>query len=197
MGWIAHAVVDVALGLGLLIAGLHGHGTDYLVLDSAAGYLLAITVLTRAPGGIAKRIPRFAHRVADGVVAVAMLASPLLVWRLHVHIDVFATAMAEAVGVILLRDAIVTDHRLVGRRAGGTGVRAQAIETTASESPPPTGAADLGQVARRLGRASATVASQIPDAGRTARLAGFATGRAHRAARAGWRARKSRPTPPT
>jgi hypothetical protein len=219
MGWIVHAVVDVALGIGLLLAGVHGHGPDYLVLDVAAAYLLALTVVTNGPGGLWKVVPRLVHRILDGVMAVALMGSPLIVWASHVHVDVFATAMAVAVGVILLRDALVTDHRVVPIRAGrsGRGRTGRAarrgaegpIETTAFATPaaagssrraagdPGASAGDrstsgrgagggtvspaVGKAARKLGRVSATVQNQMPDA---ARRAGVVAGRTRRAARA-------------
>lgn len=110
MGWIAHVAVDVALGIGLIIAGLHGHGPDYLVLDAAGAYLLLATLLTDGPVRAIRLVPRFIHRVADGIVAVALVASPLLIHLAHDRLDLFATSMALAVGVIILRDALVSNH---------------------------------------------------------------------------------------
>ncbi len=115
MGWAAHTVVDAALAVGLLIAGIHGNGDNYLVLDAAGGYLALITLLTNGPVGVFRLVPRLVHRVADGAVALGLFASPFIAWKYHVHIDPFATAMAEAVGVILLRDAVVSEHRVVPR----------------------------------------------------------------------------------
>jgi hypothetical protein len=208
MGWLAHAIVDVALGIGLLIAGVHGHGDDYLVLDAAGGYLILATILTNGPGGLWKVIPRLFHRALDGAIALALFASPFIVWKFHVHVDVFATVMAEAVGVILLRDAVVSDHRLVPRRSaragagpggpggGGAGPGGTSpIETRAFESVPGGGqraGRDFDKTARKLGRVSgrvsATVADQAPYA---ARRAGVVAGRARRAARAARRAGRS------
>jgi hypothetical protein len=199
MGWVLHALVDVALGIGLLIAGVHGHGDDYLALDAAGGYLLALTLLTNGPGGLWKVIPRLVHRALDGAVAVALLVSPLILWRFHVHIDVFATAMAGAVGVILLRDAIVSDHRAVPRRligmtATATGSVTRPIETRAFETPSDSARGggrragrNVDQAARKLGKVSADLANQMPDA---ARRAGVLAGRTKRAARAARGARK-------
>ncbi len=198
MGWGLHAIVDVALGIGLLIAGVHGHGDDYLALDAAGGYLLALTVLTNGPGGLWKLIPRVAHRALDGAIALALLVSPLIVWKSHVHIDVFATSMAEAVGVILLRDAIASDHRAVPRRRvraaangaafGSAGSVAEPIEARAFDVPSESGPAagrsggrKVDRAARKLGKVSAGVANQMPDA---ARRAGVLAGRTRRAARA-------------
>lgn len=114
-GWLVHVIVDVALGIGLVIAGLHGHGAGFLVLDAAGAYLILVTLVTDGLGGVLRVLPRAAHRVLDGLVALCLLASPLLLWRLHDPVGAFATAMAEAVGVILLRDALVSDHRVVVR----------------------------------------------------------------------------------
>jgi hypothetical protein len=150
MGWVAHAVVDVALGVGLLVAGLHGHGDDYLVLDAAGGYLLVVTLVTDARVSLWRLLPRLVHRVLDGAAALALLASPLIAWRYHVGIDPFATAMAEAVGIIVLRDALVTEHR--ARRpltpAGRAPIDVSAVEAGVSAS------------ARRLGEASGRLASR-------------------------------------
>ncbi|MHB1988789.1 MAG: hypothetical protein ACYCSF_12535 [Acidimicrobiales bacterium] len=192
MGWIAHSVVDGALGIGLLIAGVHGSGADYVVLDCAGGYLLVVTLVTNGPGGLWRKIPRAVHRVLDAVVAVVLIFSPLAEWRLHVHIDLFAAAMAEAVGVILLRDAAVSDHRLAARAtllASGPLIEARAFEPGERDRSP---GRNVPGVARRLGRASAGVASQIPG---TARRAGVVAGRAKRAGRAARAARRGEGPP--
>lgn len=185
MGWLAHLVVDVALGVGLLVAGAHGTNADYFVLDAAGGYLLVVCALTAGRGRRFRRLPRPLHRLLDGLVALLLLASPAIVLAAHVHLDLFATAMAEAVGVILARDALVT-----GRRARpARGAPAAPIETRAyereAETPPPS---PPEHFARRLGRASAGAAAQVPGA---ARRAGLVAGRAGRAAkRAGESARR-------
>jgi hypothetical protein len=171
MGWIAHTVVDGALAVGLLIAGIHGNGADYLVLDAAGGYLLLATLVTDAPGGIWKAVPRLVHRIVDGAVALGLFASPFIVWKYHAHIDPFATAMAEAVGVILLRDAAVSEHRqirprLLGRAArqpghlGGGGLRrggAAPIDARAFE-------AGVHDAARRAGTVTGKVATKTAAA---------------------------------
>ncbi len=138
MGWLAHAAVDGVLALGLLVAGVHGHGADYYILDAAGAYLALAVLLTNAPGGVLKRLPRLAHRVADGLVGLALVLSPLIAWRLGVHLDPFASAIAVAVAVIVLRDAVATDHRVL-RPAGGRVIEARAVE------------AGLEQAARRAG----------------------------------------------
>lgn len=172
MGWVAHLIVDAALALGLLIAGAHGNGPDYYVLDAAGAYLILAVVATAGRGRTRRRLPRLAHRLLDGLVAVGLLGSPLLVLAAHIHLDVFATVMAEAVGVILLRDALVT------RQAPLLAGQPTAIETTAYETPAPEGASGPG-LARRLGRASASASADLPA---TARRAGRAAGRAARKA---------------
>jgi hypothetical protein len=113
MGWLLHVLVDVALATGLVIGGLHGSGTDYLVLDATGAYLVAITLLTDALGGVVRLLSRFTHRVLDALVGAALVVSPLVLWRTGTHLDGFATSMAVAVGVILLRDAAVSEHRVL------------------------------------------------------------------------------------
>ncbi|HLI43685.1 MAG TPA: hypothetical protein VKU92_04375 [Acidimicrobiales bacterium] len=150
---MAHAVVDVALGVGLLVAGLHGHGDDYLILDAAGGYLLVVTLVTDARVSLWRLLPRLVHRVLDGAVALAMVASPLIAWRYRVGIDPFATAMAEAVGIIVLRDALVTEHR--ARRPVSTTARTP-IDVAAVEAGVSASARRLGEVSGRLaGRTAA------------------------------------------
>lgn len=152
MRWLTHAIVDAALGVGLLIAGVHGSGADYLVLDAAGGYLILATVVTDGPLGLWRHLGRLPHRVLDVAVALGLIASPLIAWRAHVPLELFATAMAEAVGVIVLRDGIVTDHRDLRRRPAKDGP--QPIETTAREpgaSPAASLEAGLGEAARRAG----------------------------------------------
>lgn len=193
MGWIAHAIVDVALGIGLLIAGIHGSGADYYVLDFAGGYLLVVSVLTKGPGGLWRRLPRLAHRLLDGLVAAALFVSPLIVSSVHAHIDLFATAMAEAVAVIVMRDALLTDHRVLVKgllrtnqraAAGDAPIDARAYDASTGGAPAGERArvgADIDDIARRLGRFSARASGQAPEA---ARRAGVMAGRARRAGRA-------------
>lgn len=187
MAWGIHVVVDAALGVGLLIAGVHGHGPDYLVLDVAGGYLIVLTLVTDAPGGIAKVVSRLVHRLLDGLVALGLLASPVICWHFHVSLDVFATAMAEAVGVILGRDALVSEHRR----------RQPALRATASPMTPPidTTAVDnhMASAARRVGVASARVRARAEELD----VAGAAARSAHRAGTiTGW-ARRRMKTPPS
>ncbi|MHB8246277.1 MAG: hypothetical protein ACYDGN_13170 [Acidimicrobiales bacterium] len=168
MGWVAHTVVDVALGLGLLIAGVHGNGADYYVLDAAGAYLLAITAVTDARGGLWRRLPRVIHRVIDGAVSLAMVASPFIALRYHVHLDLFATIMAEAVGIILLRDAVVSEHHVpepsirgrspgyLEQAVGGSHIDVKAFETgldsTARKLGVVAGKARRLAVSRRAGK---------------------------------------------
>jgi hypothetical protein len=160
MGWVAHAVVDVALGVGLVVAGVHGHGDDYLVLDAAGGYLLVVTLVTDARVALWRLLPRLAHRVLDGAVALAMVASPLIAWRYQVGIDPFATALAEAVGIILLRDALVSEHR--AKRPLSTTGRTP-IDVTAVEAGVSASARKLGEVSGRLAsRAAARARRRQP-----------------------------------
>lgn len=177
MSWLLHVAVDLALAVGLLIAGVHEGGGDSLVLDAAGGYLLLATLVTSGPGRL-RFLPRAAHRVVDGLVALGLLASPLLVSLAHVHIGIFPTAMAEAVAVILLRDALVSDHRPRARVAP-PGPATRAIETTAVERDPRGAARQLGRVAGRARRRA--VATDLDGA---ARRAGTLAGRARRAATA-------------
>lgn len=172
MGWLAHLIVDAALGVGLLIAGTHGHGADYYVLDSAGGYLLLAVLATAGRGRTRRPMPRLVHRVLDGVVAALLLVSPLIVRAAHVRLDVFASVVGVAVGVILLRDAIAT--RTVPSPAGTEG----AIEARAFESDGPERRASSGRVlARQLGRVSGAAAAEMPAA---ARKAGKTAGRISR-----------------
>jgi hypothetical protein len=109
--------------------------------------------------------------------------------------------MAGAVGVILLRDAIVSDHRAVPRRligmtATATGSVTRPIETRAFETPSDSARGggrragrNVDQAARKLGKVSADLANQMPDA---ARRAGVLAGRTKRAARGARGARGAR-----
>lgn len=178
MSWVTHVLVDAALGLGLLIAGVHGHGPDYLVLDAAGGYLVVLTLVTDAPGGIAKVVSRLAHRVADGLVAAGLVASPVICWHFGVHLDVFATAMAESVAVILGRDALVSEHRKrVALRP--TPTYGGPIDTTAVETGVGAAARRAGTVAGRV-KTRAEAADVAGAAARSARRAGTVAGRARR-----------------
>lgn len=179
MSWALHVAVDIALAFGLLLAGVHEGGGDSLVLDAAGGYLLLATLVTSGPGRL-RLLPRLAHRVLDGVVSLGLFVSPLIVSRAHVHIGLFPTVMAEAVAVIVLRDALVSDHRPRSRsprRGSGPG---GAIETTAVERTPGAAARRLGVAAGRARRRSGAV-----DLDGAARRAGTLAGRAKRAASAG------------
>lgn len=179
MAWVVHALVDVALGIGLLVAGFHGRGDGYLLLDAAGAYLLVVSVVTDGPRTPVKLLPRIGHRFLDAAVALALVASPFGFWRAHGHIDIFTTAMAEAVGVILLRNAWATSHRPTARLAGGlfapgapggvgappTGgtwfpgpvIEARAVE---KDAPPREGGGEVP------GTATARAAAGAPGAGR-------------------------------
>jgi hypothetical protein len=170
MGWVAHLVVDTALALGLLIAGAHGNNPDYYVLDAAGAYLVVSVVATAGRGRGRRRLPRPFHLVLDGLVALGLAASPAVVVAAHIHLDVFATVMAEAVAVILGRDAIVT-RGTPPLLATAAPIEVTAYETEAGPRRPP--------LARRLGRVSGTAGSRLPA---TARRAGRLAGRAARKA---------------
>jgi hypothetical protein len=160
-----HTLVDAALGIGLLIAGIHGHGDDYLILDAAGAYLLLVTLLTDSAGGLWKLIRRLAHRLLDGAVSLALIASPVIAWKCGVHLDAFATGIAEVVGGIVLRDAIVTDHRVLPRasRSVGSGTR-QVIDARALEAGVSEAARRAGEVAGKLaGRTSGKVRKRAID----------------------------------
>ncbi len=171
MGWLAHLIVDAALALGLLIAGVHGKGADYYVLDGAGAYLAVAAIVTAGRGRTRRRRPRLVHRLLDGVLAVLLFASPFLVHLAQAGLDVFATAMAEVIGLILLRDALVT------REPPPAFSRAGAIEAQAREAGPAPAGGRQGSVARRLGRGAAGVRAEVPAG---ARRAGKAAGRLSR-----------------
>lgn len=182
MGWTSHVVVDVALAIGLLVAGIHGSGDDYLVLDAAGGYLGLVTLLTDGSGGVWRLVPRLVHRVLDALVALALAASPVIVWRYGVHLDVFATAMAEAVAVILVRDAAVSDHsfarrpwglrrtgpRPTARSGGGAPIDARAFEAGVSYAARKAGTVAGRATGRMARRSSAGRTGGHGGGGRTA-----------------------------
>lgn len=169
MGWLAHLIVDAALAVGLLVAGIHGKGADYLVLDAAGACLLVSVGITAGRGRTRRRAPRLAHRLFDGLLALLLLVSPLIVTAAHAGLDVFATVMAELVAVILARDSIVT--REPRQAVSGTGaIEVRAYETAAGGQ----GAESRDSLARRLGRGAGT---SRPDLSAGARRAGRAAGR--------------------
>jgi hypothetical protein len=171
MGWGLHAIVDVALGFGLIVAGIHGGGSGYLLLDGAGGFLLVLTLLTKSTGGVVKVVPRLVHRILDGLLAIALIVSPVALALADRSVGVFPTAMAVAVGVIVLRDALLSDHSAPSRPLRFAGAAGGSRSGSMSGSQPI-------DVTARPGRASA---------GDAARVAGVLAGRAKRYVRPGER----------
>lgn len=114
----SHGIIDYVLVVALFVAPtLFGLDT----LPSIAAYVLgaihlAVSLLTRYPLGVIKRIPTGVHGVVEVLMSVLLVALP---WLLGFEQDAVARSVFIGLGLVLFATWVITDYGS-HRHAAGT-----------------------------------------------------------------------------
>ncbi len=119
-----HGILDYALVLLFaLLPGVFGlDGLPAAILYVLAGVHLLVSLLTRYPLGVFKRIPFNAHGLLELLVAIALVALP---WLLDFADQATARSVFIGLGLLLFVLWLLSDYRLhrepadAGRSASG------------------------------------------------------------------------------
>ena len=114
--WL-HAIADYAVGLSLVVVALAvgGSGTARSVpVSSSALTVLAVSMLTKYPLGVAKVLPFTVHSAGDYLAAVLLLVAP---WVLNfADGDTGLTAFYIVAGVAVLAVSLITNYQYSPKR---------------------------------------------------------------------------------
>jgi hypothetical protein len=124
-----HALADYAVGLALIIVAVTVGGSAGAVATGivVGATVLAVSMLTRYPLGVAKVLPFTIHSAGDYLAAGLLLAAP---WALNFHSgDTGLTAVYTVAGLAVLAVSLVTNYQYNPKRTwtpSGAGLGAAA-----------------------------------------------------------------------
>jgi hypothetical protein len=113
--WL-HAIADYAVGLSLIIVALAVGGSSGAVGTGVVvgATVLAVSMLTKYPLGVAKVLPFTVHSAGDYLAAALLLAAP---WTLNfADGDGGLTAFYMAAGVAVLAVSLITNYQYSDKR---------------------------------------------------------------------------------
>jgi hypothetical protein len=111
-----HAVADYAVGLALVVVAIAVGGSAGAVATGivVGATVLAVSMLTRYPLGVAKVLPFTVHSAGDYLAAILLLVAP---WALNFHSgDTGLTAFYTMAGLAVLVVSLVTNYQYSPQR---------------------------------------------------------------------------------
>ena len=111
-----HAIADYAIGALLIIVAIAAGGSTGAVATGivVGATVLAVSMLTRYPLGVAKVLPFTVHSAGDYLAATLLLVAP---FALHFnHGDSGLTAFYVASGIAVLAVSLITNYQYSPKR---------------------------------------------------------------------------------
>lgn len=97
--FLAHQFGEYVVAIALIAVGFHASGGAQVSLVTAGFLLAALNLLTSGPLGAVGVLSRRAHHAGDLVIAVALIALPI-VFSSHLH--TLGIALSEAVAALVV-----------------------------------------------------------------------------------------------
>jgi hypothetical protein len=118
-----HAIADYAVGVALIVVALAVGGSAVAVATGVVvgAVVLAVSVLTRYPLGVAKVLPFTVHSAGDYLAAALLVLSPFVLD--FTDTDGGLAAFYVFAGLAVLAVSLVTNYQYSPRRAVSGSVR--------------------------------------------------------------------------
>ena len=113
--WL-HAIADYAVGAGLIVIAIAVGGNGKAVATGVVvgATVLAVSMLTKYPLGVAKVLPFTVHSAGDYLAAALLLVAP---FALNFHsTDTGLTAVYIVAGIAVLGVSLVTNYQYSDKR---------------------------------------------------------------------------------
>ncbi len=111
-----HAIADYAVGLTLIVVAIAAGGSAGAVATGivVGATVLAVSMLTKYPLGVAKVLPFTIHSAGDYLAAALLLVAP---WALNFHSgDTGLTVFYTVAGLAVLAVSLVTNYQYSPKR---------------------------------------------------------------------------------
>jgi hypothetical protein len=115
-----HAIADYAVGITLIVVALAVGGSGAAVATGVVvgSVVLAVSMLTRYPLGVAKVLPFTVHSAGDYLAAALLVITPFALG--YTDTDGGLSAFYVAAGIAVLAVSLVTNYQYSPKRTWST-----------------------------------------------------------------------------